>query len=124
MSTATQNRAAAIHYQRRDTMSTFTDSIEHNMKGLTAISTGICPGCQECADTHADGDVEKLQRLWETGLADEASFSHSACECCGSHLGGDRAVAHALDSKNEIIHMDGFCMDCVFYFANGDEPEN
>ena len=89
-----------------------------HMKGLTAISTGICPGCQECADTHADGDVEKLQRLWETGrLADEASFSWSACECCGSHLGGDRTVAHAVDSKNETIHMDGFCMDCVFYIA-------
>ena len=30
-------------------MSEYTDRVERNLEGLEAVSTGVCPGCEECA---------------------------------------------------------------------------
>jgi len=30
----------------------FVDAIERNTQGLTAVSTGICPGCAQCRDEY------------------------------------------------------------------------
>ena len=103
-------------------MSAYTDAVERNLKGLEAVSTGFCPGCEECQDAYGL-TAEEAEEKWSNGEIDsDPSFSWSACECCGSSLGGDREVAHAI-LDGEIIHMDGFCVDCVMYLANGDEPE-
>ena len=82
-------------------MSAFTKAVDRELSGMTNESAGICPGCPE---------------------EDEGFFSWSACEVCGSTLGGNRYPAHALDANGEIVHFDA-CVDCYTYIATGDEPE-
>ena len=85
-------------------MSKFTKAVEHGLEGLEFVSTGIIETCEECPEF------------------DEGSFSWSTCDCCGSHLGGDRFAAHGRDIDGNILHLD-VCVDCLMYIANGDEPE-
>lgn len=41
-------------------MSAYTEAVERNLKGLTAVSTGICPGCSECKSDFPDYVVDIL----------------------------------------------------------------
>jgi len=108
-------------------MTTFTQSVDHHCKDLT-VDTGPCPGCDDCglADVH-DMDDE----LYD--MASEAWFSRFQCDSCGSTFGGDRFYAHGTVRipgppalgwvhSDEVIHLN-ICVDCLFYHANGDEPE-
>jgi len=45
-------------------------------------------------------------------VGDEGEFSWQPCELCHSTLGGQRYAAHALDSNDELIHLE-ICVDCV-----------
>lgn len=104
-------------------MSAFTEAIELNLKGCEAVSTGSCPGCTTCE--LADEPTEH-----ELSLANEPHFSWHACECCRSHLGGDRYPAHYIipdatsGQAGQPIHHMNVCADCMLYLANGDEPES
>lgn len=108
-------------------MSDFLIRVEHYTDGLKHLSTGSCPGCSECLDTPETGEWGDGSPEWEewASLADEPSFSWSHCDTCGSTLGGDRHPAHAFtdDEQQDLVHLD-VCQDCLFYFANGDIPEN
>lgn len=108
-------------------MSAFTDSIDHELQGLEAVSAGPCPGCSECFPDASDADEPTND---EHDLASEPHFSWSTCECCGSRLGGDRHPAHGLIPNADgslkgaaLVHFD-ICVDCLLYLANGDEPES
>lgn len=129
-------------------MSKYTDAVEHNLKGLTAVSPGICGGCTECADAHgykaeyewpeeeeqAEEDrMVKFDEAVSSGkVNDEGSFSWSGCGVCGSHLGGNLYVWHALyeedlkkpPEERTLLHFDDACTDCVMFLANGDEPDS
>lgn len=85
-------------------MSKFTEAVEQGLEGLDFVSTGTCPGCNECP------------------TIDEPHFSWSPCDCCNSSLGGDRHAAHGKDKDGNLVHLD-ICVDCLMYIANGDEPE-
>jgi hypothetical protein len=104
-------------------MSAYTDAVEAGLKGLSGVSTGLCPHCEDCADAHGYASVAEYDAAYEAGTAcDEGSFSWCDCGICGSHLGGDRYHWHAiLDGR--IVHFDDACSDCVVYLANGDESE-
>lgn len=118
-------------------MSIYTDAVEHNLKGLEAVSTGACPGCAECADEHGFRDteddagnitrtaVEAFTEAYEAGeVVDEGGFSWHECGICGSTFGGDRYSWHAIDAKSKrLYHFTDACVDCLFYLVNGDEPE-
>ncbi len=59
----------------------------------------------------------------------EPSFSWSPCDCCGSHLGGDRydvigwfKGARAGGYTDEFQWSGHICPDCLRYLANGDLP--
>ncbi len=107
------------------TTADFTESVAHNTQGLEAITTGPCPGCETCRKDYDYPTMEALAEAWTTGdLDSEPHFSWSACDLCGSTLGGDREVWHAIDKNGEIIHGDNACTDCVMYLANGDIPED
>jgi hypothetical protein len=95
-------------------MTTYTDNVESTLGGLP-VATGARPGCQDCG-LPEDATDEQCQR------AEESSFSWSPCEACGSTLGGDRHPAHGTFTDDSIVHLD-ICTDCLFYIANGDEPE-
>ena len=53
----------------------------------------------------------------ERESAEEASFSWSACDCCGSTLGGDRHPAHGWLDK-QLVHL-SVCNDCLYYINYG-----
>ncbi len=59
-----------------------------------------------------------------TGSEDgDLGFSWSACDCCGSSLGGDRFKAcHYNPETKETIDLE-ICVDCLMYITNGDLPE-
>lgn len=112
-------------------MSAYTDSVDHNLKGLQAVSTGVCPGCSECADDAGFETVEAFTAAYEAGeVYDEGGFSSRGCGICDSGLGGDLYKWHAIAGEpgddlkgRDILHFDDACVDCVMYLANGDEPE-
>lgn len=91
--------------------SKYEAAVDHNLKGLHAISTGACPSCPDCGlgEDCSDHDRE---------LAEESSFSWSECESCGSTLGGNRHPAHALDKENRLYHL-MVCEDCLYYLNYG-----
>jgi len=96
----------------------FLNAFERGTHGLTHPSAGACPGCAECGLS----DVEDMNDP-RYEMAEEASFSWSACDICGSRLGGDRAPAHGVCSETgEIVHM-SVCVDCTVFLANGDTPD-
>lgn len=91
----------------------FRLAVESELKGCEAFSVGACPGCEHCGLSDEPSDNERE-------LAEEAHFSWSACDSCGSTFGGDRHPAHYL-SDGAIVHL-AVCTDCLFYHANGDDP--
>lgn len=99
-------------------MSAFTDSVAENLKGLKAVSTGFCSGCSEC---RKDYGFDLEEDAPEEHYA-EPYFSSSACDCCGTTLGGDREPLHWIDENGSIMHG-VVCTDCVLYLANGDVPD-
>lgn len=117
-------------------MSRYTKAVESHLKGITAVSTGVCPGCFTCAREHGFEDEEygvvkeeEFEEAYRSGkLVDEPHFSWTSCGICGSTLGGNRSVWHGIfetDMKTHrsIQHFDDACADCVVFLANGDEPD-
>jgi hypothetical protein len=57
---------------RKGNMSEYTERVESNLKGLTAVSTGLCSGCDECREsvgyvpehTYAYGDGPSGDGRW------------------------------------------------------------
>jgi len=106
-------------------MSKYTDAVESGLRGLEAVSTGLCPGCDDCADAFGYESTEAFTADYETGqVYDEGHFSWNGCGICGSSLDGTLEHWHAIDKETKrIVHFDDACMDCVLYIANGDEPD-
>lgn len=99
----------------------FAERFKQQTEGLEAVSCGLCPGCAQCANDYGM-DQDEFDAAYEGGeVFDEGNFSHSSCDTCGSHLGGDRYASHAL-LDGEIIHMES-CVDCLMYIANGETPD-
>ena len=106
-------------------MSAYTDRVEHGLGGLKHASTGPCPGCEECAGLFGFDSVKAFDAAHDAGkVSGEAGFSWSPCGICGSRLGGNREVWHAIDENGEILHSDDACTDCVVFLAYGDEPDD
>ena len=102
----------------------FMDRVERNLEGLTAVSTGPCPGCEECADRFGFDTVEEFDGVLEAGgVPSEGSFSSRGCGICDSTLGGNLEVWHGVDSDGKIMHFNDACVDCVVFLANGELPE-
>lgn len=83
-------------------------AFESNTAGMSHLSVGTCDTCSECQDS-----------------TDEGRFSWSACDACGSSLGGDRFAAHYIDDtdcERQPNHIE-VCVDCLQYIANGTLPE-
>jgi hypothetical protein len=107
-------------------MSAYTDRVAKNLEGIEFVSTGISPGCPECAKDLGFKSVRALRRAYEQGgVADEPYFSRHPCDICGNRLGGDRESWHGV-IDGRVTHFGGSggaCVDCIVYLANGDEPE-
>ena len=96
----------------------FVEQVEHFCEGLH-IASGACPGCSDCG-LEDEADVEEIQ------AQEEGGFSWSACDSCGSTLGGNRYPSHGTyrgeEGELRIIHLD-VCVDCVMYHEYGTLPE-
>ncbi len=53
------------------------------------------------------------------GQVDEPFFSWGACDCCGTHLGGNREHATGYNPTTKEIQEYTICEDCVYYSAYG-----
>lgn len=112
-------------------MSAYTDAVAACLRDRRGVSAGECPGCEACAERH-DMTLDEHRAAWRDGKLDGGgeSFSWSPCGVCGTKLGGDRCTWHWISGGiehgkgDEIVHEDDACTDCVFYLANGDEPES
>lgn len=51
-------------------MSEYTEQVESGLKGLTAVSTGVCPGCDECRTNHDDYTPQDGGPPWDEGPED------------------------------------------------------
>jgi len=102
-------------------MKAYEKAVAFHLHGLKFVSTGPCPGCDECGLAEVDAmDCDEYH------LSVEASFSWSPCDCCGSSLGGDRLPAHGfaeVSGRDILLHMSA-CVDCAAYLANGTIPED
>ncbi len=101
---------------------TYEERVKHNLEGLHAVSVGLCPGCEVCADAHGVSVEEFAALVEDCEVEDAPSFSWQWCDSCGSSLGGDRHAAHALDENDNIIHLD-VCTACLMYLSYGEIPE-
>jgi hypothetical protein len=99
----------------------YVKAVELSTNGVEGVSSGTCPGCEQCAEIY-DMSLSELEIAWQSGkVCDEGSFSHSGCGICGSPLGGNRYAWHFV-YRNEIHHEEDMCEDCLYYLANGDVP--
>ncbi len=105
----------------REEYEEYQETVARYMKGLEAVSTGPCPGCEECGLGEEPTDHEY-------DCAGEAGFSWSPCEICGSSLGGNRSPWHALipaTNQPGCVHEHGkmvhgtCCEDCTYYLNYG-----
>ena len=71
----------------------------------------------------AVGNAHEYCDQCESVEEEESHFSWSACDSCGSRLGGDRLAAHAVDKESNVYHYD-ICPDCAMFHANGELPDN
>ena len=107
----------------------FLKAIEENTAGMDLVSPGLSCLCPDCRRAYDYDTIAGFERAIQSQAAiDEGSFSHAACDTCGSKLGGNRYAAHAyimLDGKSDLdvgpYHFD-ICVDCLQYFANGTLP--
>lgn len=119
-------------------MCKFHHALENHwpMKDWT-IATGPAASCRVCLREYGfDPDLTAESPEFDAAQEymyehSEGSFSWSACESCGSTLGGNRHDAHAIHREafgpnakrpDEVRHIT-ICTDCLLYHANGDEPE-
>lgn len=94
----------------RQEYTAYVAAFESGCKGLSAMSSGACPGCDDCglALDCSEHDRE---------LAGEGSFSWARCEICRRAEGGTREPIHAiLDGK--LVHLSA-CVDCVYFLEYG-----
>jgi len=112
-------------YSHTTPMSHYTQAFTHGIEGLDALSTGLCPGCEECASTFGYNSPEAFNAAYEIqAVHDEGSFSWQGCDLCGSTLGGTKYIGHYLDSNGDLCHLDYICVDCLGYMEYEEEPED
>ena len=102
----------------------YEKAVAHTFKedGITNLSQGHlkCPDCN--FDFFQDAvDTETVKCMCGSTKAelDEPSFSWRACECCGSHLGGDRYHAISFNHTTDEIYEYEICVDCLHYVEYG-----
>jgi hypothetical protein len=95
----------------------FDDYIEHFKGVLDDMREGDAPPVIPPYLEWRDAKIEKHDG--------NLGFSNSACELCGTHLGGDRYAATALPenmAENRDYVALEVCSHCLMWLANGELP--
>lgn len=86
-------------------------------EGIENLTSGHIR-CPECDTEWDDGDKcpngHGNRELW-----DEPYFSWRHCDCCGTHLGGNREHATGYNRSLDEIREYSVCEDCVYYAEYG-----
>ena len=88
----------------------YRDRFELGTRGMDTLSSGPCPGCDDCELPEEPTDEEYA-------LAGESWFSWYPCSICQRQLGGDRVAIHWIDG-GEIQHS-SCCLDCQYFMEYG-----
>jgi hypothetical protein len=64
--------------------------------------------------------IVNLSQITDSDGYCESYFSHSACECCKSHLGGDRYDCNGYNTKTKKVYEYSVCTTCVYYSEYGE----
>lgn len=64
-------------------------------------------------------DVDHECVICEETVGCEPSFSWRSCECCGSHLGGNRYHATGWNPETKEAYCYEVCADCIYYDEYG-----
>jgi hypothetical protein len=86
-------------------------------EGIENLTSGhiTCPECTvEFDDNDKCPECGTSRECWN-----EPFFSWSPCDCCGSHLGGNREHATGYNRKAKEISKYTICEDCVYYAEYG-----
>ncbi len=95
----------------------YQERVENYLHGLTAVSTGPCPGCPDCEDYRQHKTEDAAEDAAEDEYLAEPFFTWHSCEVCGDSQGGNREPWHGV-ADGEIVHGD-CCEDCVYYLNYG-----
>ena len=66
-------------------------------------------------------NINSLDAITDNGNDEtmEPFFSAVYCECCNSHVPGDRLDCIAYNEKDHQIYNYTVCLDCYYYFEYG-----
>ncbi len=84
----------------------YCERVKTYLRGCEMVSTGACPGCEECG---VPEDAEDY--------ATEPFFSWRPCEICKTHFGGNREPWHCV-IDGAIVHG-SCCEDCAYFLNYG-----
>ena len=77
---------------------------------------------QKVDDFFQTEGIDNLSQITDSDGDCESYFSHSACECCKSHLGGDRYDCNGYNTKTKKVYEYSVCTDCVYFAEYGELP--
>lgn len=72
-----------------------------------------CPECDE------DWDEEECPNGHSREVWDEPYFSWRPCDCCDTHLGGNREHATGYNREADEAREYQVCQDCIYYAKYG-----
>ena len=90
-------------------------------EGITDLFGGI----SQCEDCGFDFSQDGLPHGVKCGcgntkeMLEEPSFSMQSCDCCGTHLGGDRYKATGYNPQLKEVFVYEICGDCLYYSEYG-----
>ena len=86
-------------------------------EGLANLSTGHYQ-CPECKVEFDDAGICPKCKA-DRECMNEPYFSWQPCDCCGSHLGGDREFATGYNPTTTEVQEYSICSDCAYYAEYG-----
>jgi len=91
-------------------------------EGIQNLSGG-CITCPDCGFNFLQEGISDLPIECGCGntkeMLDAPSFSWKPCDCCNSHLGGDRYHATGYNPSTDEIQEYEVCPDCLYYAEYG-----
>jgi hypothetical protein len=96
-------------------VSAYVDRVAHNLRGLEAVSTGVCPGCDECRQVERDyvprEDDESDVETWSFNARPGEVFADEDAAIAAARLAFDDDW-HGADFSSSAGFSRGECGIC------------
>jgi hypothetical protein len=107
--------------QRTQMQAAFCAAVDEHTEGLTHVSSGACPTCEECQALYGM-TADEISSAQESGALPDEPHIGRHCDTCGVSCQQSLYDGHAL-ADGALVHL-AMCADCVCWFANGDLPRH